>query len=143
MRSFAKHLIDYETLRNKSSQAKLSPTFPVTEKLRPLLATLMGNGGFRALLSRALALAGAEVFWLHALHVNADGILEGVEASHARVDPAEFLEGKVVLLAQLLELLVAFIGMSLTLRLLSEVWPQLSLNDMDFSNGGDNEKKAK
>jgi hypothetical protein len=143
MRGIAKHLIDYEMQRKKSPQERLSVIFPVTDKLRPLLATLMGNGGFRALLSRALALAGAEVFWLHALHVNADGILEGVEASHARVDPAEFLEGKVVLLAQLLELLVAFIGMSLTLRLLSEVWPQLSLNDMDFSNGGDKEKKAK
>jgi hypothetical protein len=100
----------------------------------------MGNGGFRALLSRALALAGAEVFWLHALHVNADGALEGVEASHARLDPAEFLEGKVVLLAQLLELLVAFIGTGLTLRLLSEIWPQISLDDLDFYAGDDNEK---
>jgi hypothetical protein len=139
MRSFAKQLMVYETLKNNSSKAKLS-AFPVTDKLRPLLATLMGNGGFRALISRALALAGAEVFWLHALHVNADGDLEGVEASHARLDPAEFLEGKIVLLAQLLELLVAFIGTSLTLRLLSEIWPQISLDDLDFYAGGDNEK---
>jgi hypothetical protein len=143
MRRLATRLIDHETQRNKSSQARLPVVFPVTDKLRPLLTTLMGDGGFRALFSRALALAGAEVFWLHALQVNADGGLEGVEASSARVDPAGFLEGKVVLLARLLELLVAFIGMSLTLRLLSQIWPQLSLNDMDFGNGGDGEKKAK
>ena len=35
--------------------------FLVCEKLRPHLAMLMGNAGFRALLSRALALAKAEV----------------------------------------------------------------------------------
>ena len=140
MRRFAKHLMDYETLRDKSSRAKLSPTFPVTDKLRPLLATLMGNGGFRALFSRALALAGAEVVWLRAVQVGADGALEGLEAPHAQLDRTEFLEGKVVLLAQLLELLVAFIGTSLTLRLLSEIWPQISFDDLDFDTGGDNEK---
>jgi hypothetical protein len=140
MRSFAKQLMVYETLKNNPSKAKLPAIFPVIDKLRPLLAKLMGNGGFRALISRALALAGREVFWLHALHVNADGTLEGVEASHARLDPAEFLEGKVVLLAQLLELLVAFIGTSLTLRLVGEIWPQITLEDMDFGTGGDNEK---
>ena len=100
----------------------------------------MGNGGFRALLSRALALANAEVPWLRAVHVKADGTLEGLEALHAQLDPAEFLEGRVVLLAQLLGLLVAFIGPSLTLRLVGEIWPQISLNDLDFGNGGKNEK---
>jgi hypothetical protein len=143
MRSIARHLIDFEAQRKKSPQEGLSVIFPVTDKLRPLLATLTGNGGFRALLSRALALAGAEVPWLRALHVNADGVLEGGEGSYARIDPAESLEGKVVLLARLLELLVAFIGTSLTLRLLGEVWPQISFNAMGFGNGDDNEKKAK
>jgi hypothetical protein len=143
MRSFAKHLIANETPRNKASATKLSATFHAIDKLRPHLAMLMGNGGFRALLSRALVLAGAEVSWLRAVHVQADGALEGLEAPHAELDPAEFLEGKVVLLAQLLGLLVAFIGTSLTSRLVSEIWPQVSLNDMDLGDGGDNEKKAK
>jgi hypothetical protein len=138
MRRFAKQLMVYETPRDKSSAANLAATFPVTDKLRPHLATLMGNGGFRALLSRALALAGAEVPWLRALHVKADGALEGLQAPHRQLDPAEFLEGKVVLLAQLLGLLVAFIGTSLTLRLMGEIWPQLSLEDVDF--GGSDEK---
>jgi hypothetical protein len=140
MRRFAKQLMVHEALRNKSSDAKLPATFPVTDKLRPHLATLMGNGGFRALLSRALVLAGAEVPWLRAVHVQADGALEGLQAPHRQLDPAEFLEGKVVLLAQLLGLLVAFIGTSLTLRLVGEIWPQITLEDMDFGTGGDNEK---
>jgi hypothetical protein len=140
MRSFAKQLMVYETLGNKSSAVKLAATFSVTDKLRPQLATLMGNGGFRALLSRALVLATAEVSWLRAVHVQADGALEGLEAPRAQLDPAEFLEGKVVLLAQLLGLLVAFIGTSLTLRLVGEIWPQCSFSDLDFGTGGDNEK---
>jgi hypothetical protein len=137
MRSVAKRLMAYETPRRESS--KLA-SFHAVDKLRGHLAALMGNGGFRALLSRALVLATAEVPWLRALQVEADGALEGLGATHARLDPAEFLEGKVVLLAQLLGLLVAFIGPSLTSRLVSEVWPQISLKDRDFGTGGHNEK---
>jgi hypothetical protein len=51
--------------------------------------------------------------------------LEGLE-KHARVDPAEFLEGRIALLAQLLGLLVAFIGPTVTSRLLGEVWPKFN-----------------
>ena len=49
------------------------------------------------------------------MHVKADGSLEGVEEHHAQLDPDELFEGRVVLLAQLLGLLVAFIGENLTL----------------------------
>ena len=92
----------------------------------------MGNTGFRALLSRALALANAEVPWLRAVHVNADGDLEGLAEIGSLIDPTEFLEGRGVLLAQLLGLLVAFIGPSLTSRLVGEFWPQIPFQDRDF-----------
>ena len=59
---------------------------------------------------------------------------------HAQLDPDEFSEGGVVLLAQLLGLLVAFIGENLTLRLVREVWPKVPLDDLDFGNGDKNEK---
>jgi len=100
----------------------------------------MGRGGFRALLSRALALATAEVRWLRTMQVNADGAFEGLEALQSRIDPAEFNEGRVVLLAHLFGLLVAFIGPNLTLRLASEIWPQILLVDLDLGSGGKNEK---
>jgi hypothetical protein len=125
---------------NKSSETKTPAAFLIDEKLRPHLATLMGKVGFRALLSRALVLTNAEVPWLRALHVNADGSLEGLDELDAQVDPKEIFEGRVVLLAQLLGLLVAFIGENLTLRLVREVWPKLSLNDLDFGKGYKNEK---
>ena len=37
-------------------------------------------------------------------------------------------------------LLVAFIGPTLTRRLVAEIWPPILLNDTDFGSGGKNEK---
>jgi hypothetical protein len=135
MRSIAERLINYETPRSGSAAAANTAKFQVTDRLRPHLAMLMGNGGFRALLTRALVLASVEVPWLRAARVGADGTLEGWETPDARRSPAEFREGRVVLLAQLLGLLVAFIGPDLTLRLVSEIWPQLVTDNVDFGNG--------
>src|ERR1700737_1438735 len=110
MRDLSQCLIAYETKENKSSETKTPGTFLVGEKLRPHLTTLMGNAGFRALLSRALALANAEVPWLGAVHVKADGSLEGLAELEAQVDPEEMAEGSVVLAARLLGLLVVLFG---------------------------------
>jgi hypothetical protein len=128
----AERLIAYEARANGSSGTKASAACLVGEKLHPHLATLMGNVGFRALLARALALANAEVQWLRAVHVKADGSFEGLDELGAKVDPDEFFEGCVVLLAQLLGLLEAFIGENLTLQVVRQAWPKLSLNDLDF-----------
>src|SRR5258707_1183819 len=130
MQSFARRVLACEPPGRKLSEAKTSEAFQVFDKLRPHLATLMGNGGFCALLSRALALANAEVSWLSAVNVKADGSLEGLKELRGQLDPAEFFEGGVVLLAQLLGLLVAFIGENLTVSLVREVWPEVSLNDL-------------
>jgi hypothetical protein len=77
MLGLAKDLIAYETSGEESSQEKPPAVFSVTEKLCPHLANLMGIGDFRALLSPTLVLAAAEVSWLSAVHVKADGTLEG------------------------------------------------------------------
>lgn len=44
-------------------------------------------------------------------------------------------EAEVVLVAHLLGLLIAFIGGNLTWRLVCEVWPNLSLDDLKFNQG--------
>ena len=134
MRSFAGRLLAGETKGNKSSDPTHSATIRVIEKLRPHFTTLMGNAGFRALLSRALALAGAEVRWLRAVQVQVDGSLAGMDEL-AHVDPKEIAEGGIVLVAQLLGLLVAFIGEKLTLQIMRDVWPKLSLDDLNFDEG--------
>jgi hypothetical protein len=135
MRKFAGRLLELETNNPGSSQAESAGGFHAVEKIQPHLSHLMGSGGWRSLLSRAFALAGAEVRWLRAVQVRADGTLEGMEELRAQITPEDFLEGEVVVLARLLGLLVAFIGETLTLRLLGEVWPNLSLNDLDAGDG--------
>ena len=141
IRDWAERLVVYEaTLAvSESSDMITPPSFSVADKLRPHFATLMGSTGFRALLSRALSLAAAEVPWLCAVHVKADSSFGGFEASATQLDPEEIAEGGAVLIAQLLRLLVAFIGENLTLRLVGDVWPELALDDMDLGAGANNE----
>ena len=135
MRNLAKRIIDDETPKNKALAVKTLEAFPVTDRIRPHLVPLMGVGGFRALLSRALVLASVEVAWLREVRVNGAGVLERAEPLHASRGPAALLEGRIALLAQLLGLLVSFIGASLTARLMGEIWPRLSLKDIDFGDG--------
>jgi hypothetical protein len=132
LRSLAKSLIAQET---SEKSADVSAAFHVIEKLRPQLANLMGNGGFRALLARALALAGAEVSWLNAVRANADGTFDGLEALQSQTDPAEFLEGKIVVLAHLIGLLVALIGPNLTATVVADIWPKLRATILLSTNG--------
>ena len=133
MRDFAERLVAYETKGKKSAAAKLPVAFHICEKLRPHLATLMGSTGFGALLSRALALAVKEVPQLSVVQVHVDGTFSGVDAPKAQGNAEKLAEGGVVLLARLLGLLEAFIGGALTLRLLHDVWPKLTLSALYFS----------
>ncbi len=142
MRSFAKRLIAYEALVNSASAAQTPLAFHVCDRLRPPLTTLMGSGGFRAVFSRALTLAKAEVPWLRTVRVKLDGSLEGLEELHAQLDPNRYREVRVVLVAQLLGLLVAFIGETLTLHLVGEVWPRAPLDDLSAANEEKNRKTA-
>jgi len=138
MRGVAKRLMNTEIpMTGGTTSAADLGTFPVTDKLRPHLEVLVGKGGVRALLARALVLASAEISWLQTARINADSDLEGLATN---LDPTEYFEGRVVLLAQLLGLLVAFIGPTLTSRLIGEVWPKIPLNTLDFGEENDREK---
>lgn len=142
MLTFAKRLVTYETLANKSSQTATPVAFHVGDRLRAQLATLMGNGGYRALILRALVLAKAEVPWLRVVQVNLDGSLEGLEELHAHLTSKNVFDCSVALLAQLLGMLVAFIGETVTLQLVREVWPKVPLDDLGFGKGGTDEKSS-
>jgi hypothetical protein len=87
--------------------------------LRAPLAKFVGMTGYCSLLSRALAMARAEVPTLGSIQVRPDGYLECSEA----VEQNQDAEAGAVVVAQLLGLLVTLIGEPLTLRLVSDVWP--------------------
>lgn len=140
MRSIAKRLMASETLGKAPTPGDKPKPFRALDQLRPHLSLLMGRSGYQALLARALVLATAEVAWLKAVQVVTDGELQGVMVAQAGSEGADVSEGEVVLLAQLLGLLVAFIGPALTLRLVTQIWPQLSLDNADFSKTASDEK---
>ena len=91
--------------------------------LRRPLSTLVGVDGYRALISRALALAKAEVPSLGSVQVREDGYLEALGAVDPKPDMDETQNREVVLVAQLLGLLATFIGVALTMQLVRDVWP--------------------
>ena len=134
MREFATRLIAFESRGKKSAGAKIPPGFAVCEKLRPHLATLMGTAGYGALLSRALALARGEVPRLGPVQVQADGSVAGLEESEAPAEREKLVRGSALVLAHLLGMLEAFIGENLMLRLLSDVWPKLTMSGLFFDH---------
>ena len=97
------------------------------ERLGLSLTKVVGPAGFHSLLSRALALSKKEIPALKDVSVLPDGTLNGPAQ---KADPAEKVEltsGATVLLAQLLGLLHAFIGEPLTMQLVKEAWPEVTL----------------
>src|SRR2546423_14365902 len=110
----AQGILGYESAARNSSEEKMPAVFRVSEKLRRSLSTLAGATGFRALLARALTLAKVHVSSLSAVQVKPDGSLEGLSEVHND----EVAEAGVMLIAQLVGLLNAFIGEELTLHLL-------------------------
>ena len=142
MRVFAERLLACETsANNRASGSDLPAIFRVCEKLRINLGGFMGNAGFRALVSRSLVLSDPEVPWLRAARTKPDGSLDGQDEIIATVHARELAQGGVVLVAQLLGMLVALIGEHLTLRLMHEAWPKLSLEDFAVEKGDKNEKE--
>ena len=129
IRDFARRLIALESLRDEPLPTGGHESERVCEKLRLPLARLAGVAGFRSLLSRAVALAKAEVPSLAAVRVRADGSLEGLDGSDR--------DAGAVVVAQLLGLLVTFIGEPLTLGLVRDAWPEATVTVADVSSGGE------
>lgn len=112
------------------------------EELRRHLSKLVGVAGYYALLARALALARTEASWLEGVQVKADGSLDGFVETALKQDPEEAMKGGEVLLTQLLGLLITFIGETLTLRLVCDIWPEVSLYDRNDRNVGAEETRS-
>jgi len=121
---FARRLLAYERASGDPAEAQVPTAFRVCEKLRRPLSKGLGVDGFRSLLSRAQALAGAEVSWLLTLKIKTDGSWEDLGDLEAKLDAGALAEGEVFLVGQLLGLLVIFIGPALTLQLVRDIWPK-------------------
>jgi len=123
-RELAQQLLAYELAEAGTLNAGSHAVSRVSDKLRRPLTTLAGAAGFRSLLARALTLAKQESPALGAWQVNADGSLEGMNG--------EAEESGSVLIAHLIGLMITFIGESLTLRLVHDVWRDLPDSRVKF-----------
>jgi hypothetical protein len=74
------------------------------------------------------------------MQVTADGSLRVLSEAESESDKRQAGESGVILLAQLLGLLHAFIGEALTLRLLRDAWPNAVFDDCDSEDGEKHER---
>jgi hypothetical protein len=137
-RNLAQRLLAYEAAADKSSEPTESAASRVYEKLRASLCALAGVGGFHSLLSCALRLTRAEVPTLRGVQLAEDGSLQGLDAPGPQKDKDHANEVGAILIAHLLGLLITFVGVGVTSRLLQDVWPKVAFDDRDSGK----EKKA-
>jgi len=134
MHDFAERIFVAEAAAATPSQTGRPVVARICEKLQRSLTTLAGAAGFRSLLVRALTLAQRKVPGLSGFRVNKDGSLEttgespGADPGAAGLQPDAREAGEVVLIAHLIELLSTFIGGTLTLRLMHDVWPDTAFS---------------
>jgi excisionase family DNA binding protein len=101
-------------------------------QLRIRLTILLGRAGFFALFKRALRLTQREFPLLGGVAIgqtpddNLLGLREFGIANDG--DPAAVANALTALVAQLIWLLVTFIGDDITLRLVDEIWPEIAQN---------------
>lgn len=103
----------------------------VFESLRVPLLKLVGVAGFRSLMARSFVLAAAEFPWLDSVQVGVDGSLEGFDAARGQKVSGLGDEAGTVVVAQLLGLLITFVGEPLTLHLVRNVWPGAHADETD------------
>ena len=125
MRKLARQLLALEA---SDSRSQAHEAVIVSEKLRSSLTRFAGVDGFKALLRRALALARADVPSLEAVEIGADGRLEGFEKLLGGTTGIGSDPGAAVT-EHLLGLMMTFVGESLTLRLVRDAWPGVSLDE--------------
>jgi hypothetical protein len=126
LREFAEWLLAYEAAAAPVPETSVPPEFRVCEKLRRPLTMLAGSSGYHSLMLRALTLAQREAPSLGALQVKADGSLwDGEVGPNLENHDAV---GGALLVAHLTGLLFTFIGETLTLRLMHDVWPDASFD---------------
>jgi len=137
MLDLVRRLLAHEAAESQDQDSLIEAAERVSEELRVHLSKRIGQEGFRTILARSLALTTAQFPHLSAVRVGADGTLIGLRGAISHAQEAQdkeaqgvTIEGAVALVAQLLALLISFIGEDLTLRLLSAVQPEFAWDDV-------------
>jgi hypothetical protein len=122
----ARSLLAYEAAGSTQAPTQ-SLVVRVCEKLREPFCALAGVAGYRSILARALTLARAEAPSLGALQITEGGNLRSSGDSASQSDQHHASEGEVLLTAHLIGLFLSLLGAAVTLQLLQDVFPNLTV----------------
>lgn len=117
MSQLAQAIVDSVTASHSGSRQGSGSAALVSGRMRLALTRFAGADGFSALFRRAIRLAQIETPTGEAIRIGPDSYISGID----RLSEVQ----AVTLFTCLLELLVTLIGERLTLRLVSEFWPEL------------------
>ena len=127
LRDLALRLFAREAKRSRGPAALAGGMEASCRRLHARLDPLIGGGGFRALLARALHLATKEFPWLDAVSVEEHPAceLKGLREAVKGLDAQSVGDAFRLVLANVIWLLVTFIGEDIALGLVREVWPEI------------------
>jgi hypothetical protein len=134
IREMARQLIEFEADNAKRSNQQSNAIIIVTNKLRLYLTKLTGTLGVNALFSRALTISKTQVQTLRDIEVLPDGTLQGLE------NVSEDSDAATIIVAELLCLLITFIGISLTIHMLHDIWPEIRTESNELGKDINNEQ---
>jgi hypothetical protein len=136
---FATRLLAHEAGESRTAADLVAAIERGCDSLHAQLAPLVSSAGFHALLARAVTLAARDFSFLAVVNATVlqHGCLEGLrEATESR--PAKEVERALIaILATFIWLLIIFIGETIGLRKVHEVWP-----DVPFTPSGSSSTKA-
>jgi hypothetical protein len=135
VQDLARRLVVQETSQQKDHEAGSLPALCAVEKLRGPLSRLVGTAAFQSLLTRALSLASAYTPWLVPLRIEPDSSVVWSGSVPSGETSEKSSEGGAALLAELIGLLIAFVGQGFTLLVLRNVWPNANLDQMRTEHG--------
>lgn len=95
----------------------------ICEKLRLQLTPLIGTAGYHALMTRSLALLTKNKSWDEQARIQPDGAITLTPSVETPALENLLLKDAVAIPAQILTLLATFIGESLAVNLVLEIWP--------------------
>ena len=137
-RDLAILLLDFELEEGEGLTELTHAVESAFKKLCLHLSRRMGSSGYRALLTRSLALAAADTPWVGAIHAAGDGTMEGFADAAQSQTLSDSLEGSIAMIANFIGLLDTFVGRDLSMRLLSDVWPAAIPFDQDSAKDNSN-----
>jgi hypothetical protein len=130
LQKLAQRLIEHEATKTGNPDEPVKAIESCCQRLHDRLDRLIGAGGFRALLNRALYLAKKKYAWLEGVGIEDDPGCEFKDLREAvkGKKPVTVNEACTLILANVIWLLVTFIGEDITIGLIQEAWPDVTID---------------